>query len=101
MCGGPALTLFSFLELELLVCGLPHLDFKALERSARYEGGFSAEHPTVRQFWEVLHSLPLDAKKRFLAFTTGSDRWGFTAGSSRRGADATDSSQRGAWSARL
>ncbi len=74
VCGGPALTLFSFLELELLVCGLPHLDFKALERSARYEGGFSAEHPTIRQFWEVLHSLPLDAKKRFLAFTTGSDR---------------------------
>ena len=84
MCGGPALTLFSFLELELLVCGLPHLDFKALERSARYEGGFSAEHPTVRQFWEVLHSLPLDAKKRFLAFTTGSDRWGFAAGGSER-----------------
>lgn len=39
-CGGPALSLFAHNppELELLVCGLPHLDFGALERAARYEG---------------------------------------------------------------
>jgi hypothetical protein len=38
VCGGPALTLFTPAELELLVCGLPHLDFEALERVAKYEG---------------------------------------------------------------
>lgn len=41
---------------------------------ARYEAGYHAGHPTVRAFWAALHSLPLEAKKRFLAFTTGCDR---------------------------
>lgn len=41
VCGGPALSLFRGKELELLVCGLPHLDFEALERVAKYEGGYS------------------------------------------------------------
>lgn len=31
VCGGPALSLLRHEELELLVCGLPHLDFGALE----------------------------------------------------------------------
>jgi hypothetical protein len=74
VAGGPALTLLRDEELELLVCGLPHLDFDALERAARYEGGYSADHPVVRQFWQVVKSLPLKEKRRFLAFATGSDR---------------------------
>ncbi|EFN57786.1 hypothetical protein CHLNCDRAFT_21324 [Chlorella variabilis] len=74
VCGGPALTLFTPAELELLVCGLPHLDFEALQAVAKYEGGYSAEHQEVRWFWEVLHSLSLEQKRAFLMFTTGSDR---------------------------
>eukprot|EP00198_Chlamydomonas_reinhardtii_P006699 XP_001696035.1 predicted protein [Chlamydomonas reinhardtii] len=74
VCGGPALSLFRHEELELLICGLPHLDFGALEANARYEGGYGADHPTVRMFWQVLSGLDLDQKRRFLAFTTGCDR---------------------------
>jgi hypothetical protein len=33
--------LFNPPELELLVCGLPHLDFEQLEAAAKYEGGYS------------------------------------------------------------
>ena len=77
VCDGPVLReMLRDDELELLVCGLPHLDFEALHAAARYEGGFSAEHPTVQSFWRVLKGLPLDKKKRFLAFATGSDRCG-------------------------
>ena len=75
VCDGPVLReMLRDDELEMLVCGLPHLDFEALQAAAKYEGGFSAEHPTVRSFWQVLRELPLDKKKRFLAFATGSDR---------------------------
>ncbi len=74
VAGGPALTLLQDEELELLVCGLPHLDFDALEAAARYEGGFSVEHPLIRQFWAIVKSLPLEKKRRLLAFATGSDR---------------------------
>lgn len=41
LCGGPALQLFSATELERLVCGNPFLDFDNLQKSARYEGGYS------------------------------------------------------------
>ena len=47
---------------------------QALQQAARYEGGFSADHPTVRGFWEVVQALPLVQKRAFLAFATGSDR---------------------------
>lgn len=74
VCGGPALTLFRHEELELLVCGLPHLDFKELEKQARYDGGYHAGHPSIRQFWSVVHSFTLEQKKKFLFFTSGCDR---------------------------
>ena len=74
VCGGYALSLFRHEELELLVCGLPHLDFEALQRAARYEAGDHAQHPTVQALWRVIHSLTLEQKKHFLFFTTGCDR---------------------------
>ena len=48
VCGGYALSLFRYDELERLVCGLPHLDFEALKAAARYEAGYHATHPTIQ-----------------------------------------------------
>jgi hypothetical protein len=53
VCGGPALSLFRFEELELLVCGLPHLDFAALQEVTKYDGGYAPTHPTILHLWEV------------------------------------------------
>ena len=39
-----------------------------------YDGGFSAETPTIRFFWEVVHSFSEEQKKKLLFFATGSDR---------------------------
>ena len=75
VCGGPALALFQYQELDLLVAGLPHLDFTALQKTTKYEGGYSANHSLVQQFWEVLLSLPFEAKRKFLMFVTGCDRY--------------------------
>ncbi|KAJ1630985.1 hypothetical protein T492DRAFT_998747 [Pavlovales sp. CCMP2436] len=74
VCGGPALELFHSEELELLVCGSPHFDFEALQKGTIYDDGFTSAHPTIRLFWEVLHSLDLPLKRKFLVFSTGSDR---------------------------
>jgi hypothetical protein len=74
VCGGPALSLLRSEELELLLAGLPHLDFAALERGTRYEGGYSSSSVTVRAFWQVVGRLHMDAKRRLLAFITGCDR---------------------------
>lgn len=74
LCGGPALQLFSATELERLVCGSPCLDFDALIKSARYEGGYSPDHRVVQWLWEVLSELGAEERKLFLKFITGSDR---------------------------
>jgi ubiquitin-protein ligase E3 A len=74
ICGGPALSMFIPSELELLVCGLPHLDFDALQAAARYEGGFSPSSAAVKWMWEVVQDMSLEKKRQFLSFVTGSDR---------------------------
>ncbi|XP_057857304.1 uncharacterized protein LOC131066540 isoform X2 [Cryptomeria japonica] len=74
VCGGQALKLFRYEELELLICGLPHFDFHALERVAIYDGGYSKESQVIRWFWELVKEMSFDEKKSLLFFTTGNDR---------------------------
>jgi hypothetical protein len=59
------------------VCGNPNLDFAALERNAKYEGGFSAASTAVQWLWGIVRDeLSFDEKKMYLKFFTGSDRCG-------------------------
>ena len=46
VCGGEVLKMFKPEELELLICGNPVLDFKALESVTKYEG-FTKDSQTV------------------------------------------------------
>lgn len=55
------------------MCGLPELDFEALEKGTHYES-FTANDQVVRWFWEIVHAMPLELKKKLLFFATGSDR---------------------------
>ena len=74
--GGPALSLLRPEELEVLATGLPHLDWGALRRAARYEGppGWGEGHPTVDALWDTVIGMPPDRRKRLLRFITGCDR---------------------------
>lgn len=60
------------------MCGNPNLDFAALERNAKYDGGFSAASPAVAWLWSIVREeLSADEQRLFLKFFTGSDRCGF------------------------
>lgn len=63
---------------ELSICyfrlGNENYDWEALENSAQYKGGYTSSDPTIRLFWEVFHELPLEEKKKFMLFLTGTDR---------------------------
>eukprot|EP01112_Ceratiomyxa_fruticulosa_P021097 TRINITY_DN7344_c0_g3_i1.p1 TRINITY_DN7344_c0_g3~~TRINITY_DN7344_c0_g3_i1.p1 ORF type:complete len:862 (-),score=233.51 TRINITY_DN7344_c0_g3_i1:347-2932(-) len=75
LCNSPAWKLFRYEELELLICGSPSLDFLELEANTQYEGGFDENHPTIRNFWHVVHNnLTPEQQRKLLFFTTGSDR---------------------------
>lgn len=47
------LCVASINQVERLVCGNPNLDFEALERNSKYEGGFSVATPAVQWLWQV------------------------------------------------
>jgi ubiquitin-protein ligase E3 A len=61
-------------ELEMLVCGEKEFDFNDLENSTEYDGGFTNTTEAVRWFWNAVHEMDLEDKRRLLQFTTGSDR---------------------------
>ncbi|XP_061545258.1 probable E3 ubiquitin-protein ligase HECTD2 isoform X2 [Phycodurus eques] len=73
VCASDALMLLRPEEVEMLVCGSPQLDMSALQKAAHYEG-YSKSDATVRSFWEVVLSFPMDLQKKLLHFATGSDR---------------------------
>jgi len=74
VAGSDVLEAFSPEELQLLVCGSDNCDFHELERTTRYEDGYTKDSQLMKWFWEILHDLSLEDKKKFLAFCTGSDR---------------------------
>lgn len=74
VCGGEILSLFQPSELMAMVVGNNNYNWEEMEKNATYKGEFSASHPTVKMFWEVFHEFPLEKKKQFLLFLTGSDR---------------------------
>ena len=86
--------LFTARQLEMLICGEKEFDFNDLENSTEYDGGYSMETNVVgeltrssssfligtwsqylhfRWFWEAVHGMDLEDKRRLLQFTTGSD----------------------------
>uniref|UniRef100_A0A3Q3WPS4 HECT domain-containing protein n=1 Tax=Mola mola TaxID=94237 RepID=A0A3Q3WPS4_MOLML len=74
VCGGKVLELFQPNELQAMVIGNTSYDWAELQKSTEYKGEYWADHPTIKLFWEVFHDLPLEKKKQFLLFLTGSDR---------------------------
>lgn len=74
VCSDSFLSVFRPDELELLLCGSTNLNFEDLEKSCRYEDGYTVNSATIKYFWQTIHALSEEDKKRFLMFCTGSDR---------------------------
>ncbi|XP_014790908.1 ubiquitin-protein ligase E3A [Octopus bimaculoides] len=70
----PLHALFRPEEVELLVCGSKQFDFHALEEATEYDGGFTNDSATIRNFWSVVHDFTEEQQRKLLQFTTGTDR---------------------------
>jgi len=59
--------------IELLLVGLPHLDFKELEESTQYigPGYWNSSLPLIKEFWGIVHSMSFEEKQKLLKFVTG------------------------------
>ena len=51
------LCLFTWHELEVMVCGLPTVDLELLKRCTVYENGYNETHRTILLFWDALRSF--------------------------------------------
>ncbi|XP_060525182.1 probable E3 ubiquitin-protein ligase HERC4 isoform X2 [Cylas formicarius] len=74
VCDGRVIKLFYSYELMDVVIGNENYDWHALEEAAEYKNGYKSSDPTIRNFWEVLHEMSLEDKKKFLIFLTGTYR---------------------------
>lgn len=68
-----AVRMLSWSELELLVCGDPHVDVDILAAHTEYSG-YSRSDRTIRMFWEVMRSLSDEERSRFVRFASGRSR---------------------------
>ena len=68
------LALFSWTELESMVCGESRFDVELLKRNTTYSGGTSSSSPHVVKMWEVLEGFDSAESKMFLRFIWGRAR---------------------------
>eukprot|EP00095_Tigriopus_kingsejongensis_P012673 maker-scaffold22_size673200-snap-gene-2.20 protein:Tk12673 transcript:maker-scaffold22_size673200-snap-gene-2.20-mRNA-1 annotation:"e3 ubiquitin-protein ligase hectd2" len=73
VCASNALIMLRPEEVEQLVCGSQTFDVTELKKVTFYDG-YKVDDPTIICFWEVLEDYSEDLQKKFLRFTTGSDR---------------------------
>lgn len=71
------LSVFNFLELELLLCGLPHISVEDWKKNTVYRGEYAEKginHPVVQMFWLVMEESNEEQRAKFLQFATGTSR---------------------------
>lgn len=68
------LSLFTWQELELNVCGRGKIDVDFLRENTSYQSGFSAEDQHVQMLWEVLRGFTHKQRELFLRFVWGRSR---------------------------
>lgn len=73
VCRGNVLHLFQSHELMAVVIGNENYDWDVLQETAEYKE-YKSSDQTIQWFWEVIHEMSLENKKKFLLFLTGTDR---------------------------
>jgi len=61
-------------ELEKLLGGNSVIDFMDLQENTEYQDEYSPDHQVIKNFWAALSEFTQDILKRFLHFTTGSEK---------------------------
>lgn len=63
---------FDYQELELILCGLPHIDMEDWVANTEYTGALTGQpdHQLVKWWWEVVEKYDEEMKARLLQFVT-------------------------------
>ncbi|CAH0550322.1 unnamed protein product [Brassicogethes aeneus] len=66
--------IFDEHELELLMCGIQHIDVKDWKQNTLYKGDYHGNHIVIQWFWRVVLSFSTEMRARLLQFVTGTSR---------------------------
>ncbi|XP_019875222.2 E3 ubiquitin-protein ligase Nedd-4 isoform X3 [Aethina tumida] len=66
--------IFDEHELELLMCGIQHIDVKDWKQNTLYKGDYHSNHIVIQWFWRVVLSFNTEMRARLLQFVTGTSR---------------------------
>lgn len=69
-----ALSLLSWEDMELRVCGLPEIDLGFLREHTHYQVGLSDTDQHVQYFWRALESFSVEERRMFVKFACNQDR---------------------------
>ena len=72
------LTIFTWTELELMVCGPPEIDVEVLRLNTVYGEGINEKTPAVEMFWQVLEEFSREARQNYIRFVWGRSRLPFS-----------------------
>ncbi|KDO20041.1 hypothetical protein SPRG_14189 [Saprolegnia parasitica CBS 223.65] len=72
------LAIFTWKELELLVCGRPTLNMELLKKKTEYSPDMDSHDTLVLRFWRTLASFTPDEQQQFLQFVWGRSRLPFS-----------------------
>ena len=69
----PLLTIFTYQELESLMCGLPQIDVDDWMERVEYCGDFdeNGDHEVCQWFWEIVQDFDAEMRAYLLEFVTG------------------------------
>eukprot|EP00818_Percolomonas_sp_WS_P004767 CAMPEP_0117445930 /NCGR_PEP_ID=MMETSP0759-20121206/6062_1 /TAXON_ID=63605 /ORGANISM="Percolomonas cosmopolitus, Strain WS" /LENGTH=3647 /DNA_ID=CAMNT_0005238147 /DNA_START=274 /DNA_END=11217 /DNA_ORIENTATION=- len=65
--------IFTWTELERLICGDPQIDLKVLKKHTIYEG-YTAQSKQIKDFWSVMQKFTQKERSMYLRFVWGRSR---------------------------
>ncbi|XP_045160514.2 ubiquitin-protein ligase E3C-like [Mercenaria mercenaria] len=69
------LRMFDQQELQVLISGAAvPIDIEDLKQYTHYSGGYDAEHPVIKMFWQAVEELTDEQKRQLLKFITSCSR---------------------------
>lgn len=60
----PVIKLFDEHELELLMCGIQHIDVKDWKQNTVYKGDYHVNHIVIQWFWRVSTLISIKKKRK-------------------------------------
>lgn len=68
------ISVFDYMELDLLLCGIQDISMDDWVRHTEYLGEYHARHQVVKWFWRAVEGMTHEERVRLLQFTTGCAR---------------------------